>query len=207
MSEIDFDPFENIEEVIPEPKGKKKKQSTKALEKIIIKQQQPQPEKKKGDVNKKAKLIYAIQQIGKNKRFGEYLKDCGHRFDDQYLQKKNIGELEFELEKNNVALSRKSNNGMIDVVLKNGLRVGETVVSTRTKFDITGTTDTLFEDEAFLDLLERIKIKHSVPFFQMSPELEITLTIAQTMLLTYQSNKFREGIKTKIDLDKDIFSE
>ena len=123
MSEIN--PFEGIDEIIPESTGKKKK--VKPIEKS---------KELPNDNNKKAKLVYAIQKMGKNKRFSEYLKDNGHRFDDHYLEKKSIKQLEFEIEKCHVTLANKSNNGMIDIVLKNGLRMGETIISNKTQFQI-----------------------------------------------------------------------
>lgn len=216
-----MDPFEGIDEVVQQPPKKSKKQSGLAsLKKLPVdmgeiarslnmgtgEQTPKQPTENKQAANtKKAQLIYAIQKIGKNKRFGDYLRDeCGHRFDEAYLSKKSVSELEFEIEKNNVALSHKSNTGMIDVVIKNGMRIGETVVSKKTNLMIEGTTEACFEDEHFLDLLERIKIRHNTPFMQMPPELELALTIAQTAMFIHSKNRFKSSLTTDLDLDKEV---
>ena len=207
-----IDPFEGLEEIIPEAKptksGKKKaKKSDLALLEKAVKEVQVEKPKAKEDVNQKAKLVYAIQNIGKNARFGKYLREQGHRFDDNYLRNLTIKELEFEVEKNNVALGNKSNKGLIDIVIKNGLVMGETVVSNKTQFQIKGTTEILFADDHFLDLLERIKIKHSMPFFDMPPELELALTVAQTALMVHNTNKFSSQLSTHIDLEREVIEE
>lgn len=209
----EMNPFEGIDEIIPEEKptkGKKKAKTKEAkLENTLLGKavKEVSAEDTKEDVNKKAKLIYALQNIGKNKRFSKYLRDQGCRFDEGYLRKLTVKELEFEVEKSNVVLANKSNTGLIDIVVKNGLRTGETLVSSRTQFQIRGTTDILFEDEHFLDLLERIKIKHATPFFDMPPELELALTVAQTALMVHNSNKFSDQLTTNIDLEQEVTEE
>ena len=95
MSELN--PFEGLAEISATKEGKTSKKS---------KKQAPTKEEKElvtniteavkvstqnsaaGNHQEKAKLIYAIQSYGKNKRFGTYLRQqCNHRYDDGYLKK------------------------------------------------------------------------------------------------------------------------
>jgi hypothetical protein len=158
------------------------------------------------DSQQKAKLIYSIQQYGKNKRLGTYLRqECGHRYDDAYLSKLTIANLQLELEKQEVALGSRSNGSMIDVVLKNGLTLAENAISSKTKFNITGTTHQLYEDDHYLDLLERVKMKYTMPFVRLDPVMELAMSIAQTAMVVHAQNKMKENlIVDSTILDKEV---
>ena len=204
MSEED-NPFLGIHETVPEEKiskmkSKSKKSEVKAVENLFKK------ETKKGnhDPNEKAKLIYAIQSFGENKRLGSYLKSQGHKYDDYTLNKMSVEDLKLELEKQNVSLSHKSNNGMIDIVIKNGLRVGEMVVSNKTPLQINGLTDELYSDDVFLDLVESVKLKNNVPFMTLPVELELALCVCQSALLLHNKNRFQMSIVSETDIEQDI---
>lgn len=210
-----MDPFAGLKELNTqqeaEPKGKKgKKKGEPKVEKATI-----------ADVNvvakaaddgthqEKAKLIYAIQAYGKNVRLGTYLRQqCCHRFDETYLKKLTLDELKLELEKQEVALGNKQNNGVIDTVLKNGLTVVETMISQRTKFQVNGTTERLYEDDHYLDLLERVKMRYSLPFVQLDPILELALVIGQTGMMVHAQNQFSSSLsENSIDLDVKVSME
>lgn len=195
----EYDIFSNLK------KGKQdenKKEDDKLIKEIIKEDKQ---DKKTEDPKEKIKLIYQIQYFGKNKRFGDYLKnDCKHNFDEGYLRKLTIEELKLELEKQTVALSNKNNNSLIDSSLEKFIEFVENIVHNKTKLKIKGTTQKLFADDHFLDLLEIIKLKYNIPFIKMDPILEISLIILQTAFITHQANTFMISFKPSVDLDEEI---
>lgn len=204
----EMNPFEGLSEITnsAETKGKSKKEPKQKAEK-------PEPKINIQEVKaivkepsqEKAKLIYAIQQYGKNKRFGTYLRQqCNHRFDDVYLRKLSLSELELELDKQEVSLANKSNNSIIDTALKGGLTVAENIVCTKTKFNISGTTEKLYEDDHYLDLLERVKIKYNMPFVTLDPVVELALVIGQTAMLVHHQNNFSSSLTSDVDLSKEV---
>jgi hypothetical protein len=97
-----MDPFEGLEQIekAEKPKGQQKKTAAeKKEEKVVSEMIKAKPE----DIDttqQKAKLIYSIQQYGKNPRLGTYLRQqCNHRFDDGYLKRLSLDDLQLELEK------------------------------------------------------------------------------------------------------------
>lgn len=156
------------------------------------------------DPKQKAKLIYQIQMYGKNSRLGSHLKSAGHRFDESYLRSLSVSDLQLELEKQDVALANRTNNSLIDTGIKGGLSFMETALHNKSKFKVKGTTDKLWQDDHFLDLLERIKLKYNLPFVQMDPMLELIITIVQTGMIMHQTNSFKEQLGTKCNLDEEI---
>lgn len=208
MSEIN--PFDGLDTIAkattakqnPQQKktAKQSKQEVEAFTEVIKQETTNEPQQK-------AKLIYSIQQYGKNKRLGTYLRqECGHRYDDAYLKKLSLPDLQLELEKQEVSLGSRSNGSLIDVVLKNGLTIAENAISSKTKFNISGTTQQLYEDDHYLDLLERIKMKYTMPFIKLDPVMELGLCIAQTAMLVHGQNKFKETlvVNENINLNTEV---
>ena len=194
----DIDPFQGIH---TETKPTKPEKATKQTIKINLPKETP----KKEDSKTKAKLIYAIKSYGKNKRFANYLEnECGHNFDEGYLKKMTIDELKLELEKQDVALANKQNTSILDRSVKGGLQFMESLIDQRTKYKVKGTTDRLYEDNAYLDLLERVKIKYNLPFFSMDPVLELSLVIAQTAMVVHHENSYMASLEPKTDLNEII---
>ena len=195
----DFDVFANLKKNKQE---EIKKDDDKLMKELIKEDKQ---EKKTDDPKERIKLIYQIQHFSKNKRFGEYLKnECKHNFDENYLRKLSIDELKLELEKQSIALSNKNNNSLIDSSLEKFIEFIENIVHNKTKYKIKGTTQKLFADDHFLDVLEIIKLKYNIPFLKMDPMLEISLIILQTAFIQHQANSFMTGFKPSVDLDEEI---
>lgn len=210
-----LDPFEGID-AIPETttgkKGRTKKETTKESKQVAEvfknhfnndkpKDDKPKEEKSKDDPKEKAKLVMAIQAYGNNQRFGKYLRDQGHRFDESHLKHMTVSDLQFELEKQEVALSSKQNGGLVDIGIKNGLYALESMACKSGKFKINGTTEKLYMDEHFLDLVERVKIKYTLPFVKMDPVLELALCIGQTAFICHHENSF---LQHKTNLDENV---
>lgn len=204
MSEQDINPFEGIHETVPDVKqSKKKSKANKSDVKDIQKILKDTSVKSTSHVEK-GQLIYQIQQYGHNKRFGEYLKSQGHRFDESYLRKMSIDDLKLEMEKNIIAVSKKNSNCMIDMMMKQGMKIGETVISNKTPLQLDGLTDELYADESYLDTLEMIKLKHNLSFTTQSPEMNLMLSICQAGLIVHNRNKFRGSLTSDVDLEVEI---
>jgi len=161
-------------------------------------------DEKDENIDEKMKLIYSIQHFGNNNRFGSYLKELGHKFDDNYLKKLSLNELKFELEKNYSAITNKNNNSFIDNGLEHFLNFIENLITNKTKYKINGSTKKLFKNERFLDLLEILKLKYNIPFIKLDPVMEITLIILQTAFMQHQMNNIVGSFKTNINLDEEI---
>ena len=199
----DIDPFDGINEIIPDKKTKKQPKEIK-----MVKEQEKPKESSKGSAKERAQMIFTLQAYGNNKRFGPYLKnDCNIKFDESHLKKMSLDELKLELEKINVSLSNKNNSNMFDVVIKNTIKMAETMITRRSQLQLEGMTDTLLEDDVFLDLVERLKMKYNIgiPFTSLPLEVELLLTIFQTGMICHQKNKFEMSIvDSKIDLNEKV---
>ena len=200
----DIDPFDNLHDIT---KGGKKEKKTKKEEKQddnFVKEITKERKQEKDDPKTKAGLIFRIQYYGNNKRFGSYLKnDCDLNFDESFLQRKSVEELEMQIEKINILLSNKSNNNILDIATEGGLNFIETIISAKTKFKINGTTAKLFQDEHFLDLLELLKLKYNVPTLKLDPAVEILFIVLQTGFIQYQTNTVLSKFTSHTNLDEE----
>ena len=171
------------------------KQIKKEIQEIV--KQEAKIEKQyasRDEITEKAKLIYSIKSYGNNPRLGLYLKQAGHNFTESFLKSLTLDELRLELEKQDIALGQKQNNGLIDTTIKNGLLFAENMISSKTNFKIQGTCEKCFEDDHFLDTLERVKMRYNMPMIKMDPALELALVIAQTATIINKSNQFMQDI-------------
>lgn len=183
------DPFEGIgigiEEKIPNIKTK-----------IDVKQETV-------TVEDKSQLIFKIQSYGKNKRFAKRLRQAKHNFTGSYLAKRSADDLKLELENIDMTLANSQNSNLIDHSIKYGLSFVETLITKRTPFQIQGTMDKCFEDEHFLDVLERAKMKYGVGGLKMDPILELSLIIAQTALVIHSTQKLINNV-SDVNLDEEV---
>lgn len=196
-----IDVFSNLKKNNKEEQ-KQNKEADKMIKEIMKEDKAVKPT---DDPKEKMKLIYSIQSFGKNKRFGDYLKnECQHNFSEGYLRKLTIEELKLELEKQQAALSNRNNSSLIDSSLEKFLQFAETMVHNKTKYKIAGTTQKLYGDENFLDLIEMVKLKYSIPFVKLDPVVELSLVVLQTCWIQHQSNTFMTSFQTSVDLDEEI---
>ena len=105
-----------------------------------------------------------------------------------------LEDLKMEMEKNIIAVGKKNQCSAIDIMIKRGLQISEKIVSNKTPLLLDGMTDQLFENEAFLDNLEMIKLKYTMPFSDMPPEMNLMLSVVQTGLLIHNQNKYKMQI-------------
>lgn len=191
------DPFEGIDKVEPvEAKPNKSKKKNKQIDDFV------KPIDKQSDLKEKASLIYAIKSYGRSTRFKKYLKSQGKSFSDAKLSKMSVDNLKLELESLDLTIADRGNSTFIDGIIKSGLQFIENIVNDRTKMKIKGTTMELFENDKFLDLIERVKLKHGLPGVQLDPAIELMFVALTTAMALHQSNSFRHDlVDDSIDLD------
>jgi hypothetical protein len=201
------DPFEGIDQdqvPVQEVKKKKKAKKPTKTEKRIVDEHVKNMKPKEG-VKERATLIYAIKAYGKSTRFKKYLKSQGKTFGETRLQKMNIEQLKLELETLDILISNRGNSDLIDTVVKSGISFAENIVDSRTKLKIKGTAAELFENDKFLDLLERVKLKYGMPSLNLDPALELAFVVFSTALAIHQSNGFKNDLlDDTIDLDEEV---
>ena len=197
------DPFEGIDNVEPvEAKGKKSKK--KAKPQVLDDFVKPVG-KQSDDVKEKASLIYAIKSYGRSTRFKKYLKSQGKSFSDAKLSKMSVDNLKLELESLDLTIADRGNSTFIDGIIKSGLQFTENIVDDRTQMKIKGTTAELFENDKFLDLIERVKLKHGLPGVQLDPAIELLFVAMTTAMAIHQSNSFRNDlVDDSINLDEPV---
>ena len=78
----------------------------------------------------------------------------------------------------------------------------ETMACKSSKYKLQGTTETLYGDDHYLDLLERVKMKYATPFITLDPVLELALVIGQTAILTHHQNNFQ--VPATVDLNENV---
>jgi hypothetical protein len=212
----EINPFQGLNDIKDEPKKEKKtKKKPRSREQNIFEEDilklidkpvksKKEPKGNKGPAKERAQLIYKLKTYKNNKRLGPKLKDADFNMSESYYNKLSVGDLNLELEKYDMELSR---NGLCDMInhgFKAGLKISENVITQKTKLNVVGTCDKLFDDDNFLDLFERVKLKYNLGFVgQMDPLLEMSLVIFQTGLMVHGTNKFRSEIETKINLDEE----
>jgi hypothetical protein len=202
MSEMD--PFEGIDmnSILPKEKPKaisKKKPVNMPIINI--------PDKHDNSTEEKSDLIHKIQLYGKNKRFARKLRESKHNFSISYLNKKNVTDLKLELERIDLTLASGQNSNIVDYGILHGLSFVEKIVNDRTNYKINGTVKKCFEDEYFLDVLERAKMKYGIGCLKMDPLMELSIFIAQTSLTVHHSNKFMSSLNDAskgVDLSEEI---
>lgn len=198
--------YEGLDNIEQEPKKQIDKKPTKQKEikipKVLTKSINKTNDDK-GSPDERQSYIMSIQNYGNNPRLGKYLKKQGHNFKDSYLKKLSLDDLKLELSKQELALSNKNNTGLLDIGIKNGLNVGEKIISNKTKYNINGLTNELYINDHYLDLLERVKLKYCNISLSVDPILELSLVVAQTAIIVNAKNNCNTQ-KSNIDLDQEI---
>jgi len=204
------DPFEGIneQEMTEPPKKTKKKKKSKSIQKAekqvldnIVQSTAPEP---KDDTKERAAVIFSIKSYGKSARFKKLWKAEGVKFGDAALNKMSLDALKLKLESLDMLIANRHTSDFIDVLLKNGLSFAENIIDSRTKFKIGGLAEELFDNDNFLDTLERLKLKYSLPSVNIDPGLEIMMIVIQTAMMVHQTNTFRNSLTENLDsLDLD----
>jgi hypothetical protein len=105
-----------------------------------------------------------------------------------------LKQLETHVNEYDISLGQTQNGDMINNGLRQGMKVLEKIVHARTRCKLDGTTDACFSDQHFLVLLERVKMKYSIPSINISPSVELGLIVLQTGYLQHTLNNSMESI-------------
>lgn len=137
---------------------------------------------------------------GKSELIAPKLKKAGVPCEPRALRKVARARLPVILEEAEEALDDSAVDQMSNVALKQGLTCLERLVSSRTRYQITGTTDECFANERWLFLLERAKLKAGIGMTRLDPVTELALITAQTAAIAHARNT-SPVVAAPLDLD------
>lgn len=145
--------------------------------------------KKKNDeeAEERQKVIWKIRRYIASKRFGEYIsKELGIKYTQAQLQKLKLNTLQNILHRIRISIDLKNTDSIMDKFAFGASMMTEMAVSPF--YDIEGTTEVLFENDDFLNALEKVKIETDVP--NIPPPIQLSLIGVQTALVVHQRNTF-----------------
>ena len=184
--------------VKPPKKSPEQKKQERVAEKLIEKAADA-PSKE--DTMKHQKLLLQLTRWGAHERFSSYLKDHGFELTASKLRDKRITELEELLERVKVTIASKHQSKFISTIALGGVGIVENVTTRipriREKFDITGTSLALAQNEQFMDLLAQLEMEYS-SVSTLSPEKMLLLTVGQTMMMANQTNQASKMLKAQL---------
>ena len=204
-------PKENVEEETkPKKKTTKKSKSKKTIEdseqlqessiEVIEHENKPAnieiDDKIKKEGEDKQTLIMTILRYQDSKRFSDYLKKHALITKPEALDKKEIKQLKELLVRIRFCLSNRGASSLIDDFIKAGLSGAEALISTKTKYKITGMTEICFNDEEWLDCYELCKLEY-LSFGYIRPELRLllaTLRIGSTCHVINTNERFKNVV-------------
>ena len=142
------------------------------------------------------RLLFCIRQYLENEVLGPRIEG---KVDVKHLERCSVEELEEKLIEIDVVLSNQTNSNLVDGMLRGGMETLEQL-AIRYDMDISGATETLFRNDHWRFLLERVKFMYGLNYSPtIDPALELTLVTFQTLMLVYRRNSLS---KVKTNLDK-----
>jgi len=128
-----------------------------------------------------------------NKILGPQLVECGFKF-DKALAKNTPEKLERQIAKIEKLLSGKTADDGVNTGIKLVMTGLERMISTKTEADITGLTQCCFEDQQWLFLLERVKMKYGLNGLSLGgdPGFDLLLSTLVTGMTVYQLNLLKK---------------
>ena len=171
LAQQDVDKYDSKDK-IDESKHKAEKQSIKEQNKLLqdIKKSESKTFHNKNNNNDNdnnddriLQLKKKIKEYETNKILGPHLTKSGFKF-DKALSKDSVDKLERQITKIEKLLSGKTADDGVNTGIKVVMTGLERMISTKTDADITGLTQCCFEDNQWLFLLERVKMKYGFKF-------------------------------------------
>jgi hypothetical protein len=132
-------------------------------------------EKIKKSAETKQTLIMTLLRYQDSTRFKEYLKKNGFTYKAEQLEKKDSKQLKDLLTRVKFCLSNRGAGSFLDEMLRGGLTAAEALISTKTKYKITGMTEICFSDDEWCDCYELVKLEY-LSFGYVRPELRLLLS-------------------------------
>ena len=145
------------------------------------------PSIKSEDIQNK---IFTIQKYQNSPRFSEYLKkNCGIKYSITQLEKMKEPQLSNVLDKIRINLDNRNMDHIYNTMAKTMANGLEMTVSPF--YNIDGFSDTLLNNEEFLDVYEKFKIEYKLP--TMPVGLQLGYIITSTMLIQHKINETTVG--------------
>ena len=196
------EPKEKEEEAAaPPPKRRRMKKKQLSL---TVTAQNPQEHKEKEnkikqDRARKVEIVTLLSAYNQNRILGNYLRNQ-QKFDldPVKLRKMRLVDLEELEEMVETVLKNQSHGAFTDSVVAMIMEGLEETTSRHSPYSIQGTTAACFENDHWLFLLERVKVKYNIGMRNLDPATELALVTFQTAALVHNKNKLR---RPKTDLD------
>jgi len=125
---------------------------------------------------------------GRSPLIAPKLKKAGLPVDSKALRRVPRELLPALLDEVEEALEGEVADGVANEAIRRGMKVLEEVIDARTKYKIAGTTDACFDNERWLFLLERAKLRAGIGLQRLDPLTEMALLTAQTAAMTHFMN-------------------
>lgn len=149
------------------------------------------------------KRIMVINRYKNSTRFSEYLKDQGFKF--TALNKKSLDELDSLVNKIRFTVNNKDDPNLLnDDLFKQLFAMIETTITqkSRGKVDLSGMTSILFEDQTFLDDIERFRLEY-LGFANIDYRARMVMTIISTALRVSGINAYNKKLASAMASQSD----
>ena len=169
------------------------------MEKFQIKRETKSTKSSSSEITEKQRLIFIIEKYQSSSRFGDFVrKNLKVNYTHETLQKKSLSTLKDILEKIRLNLDNKNLDKFYELMLRTSTLTFEKLVCNFA--DIEGFTDNLLDSEAFQDCWARYKIEKTFP--RVSPEVQMSFIVLQTLAVTYKLNEVKNNQKKSIEMDE-----
>jgi len=172
-------------------KEKEKMQPKMAKE---IKKMMDEGEKPAGeDVAKHQEMIITLTRWGSHPRFEQYLKDQGFTLTVGALKKKSLGDLQELEQRIKICIGSRGQSDMMTKLATFGVYWVECVATSSEKFkmrfDITGVSDILKQNDTFLDAIAQLEMDYA-SYSSFGPKSRILI---QMIIAMSQANNVNQG--------------
>jgi hypothetical protein len=153
------------------------------------------------ETKKHQELLLHLVRYGSSKRFSEYLKSLGFQLTTSNLKKMSNDELSEMITRVQTSLDNKSVSNFWSELALGGIQTTEMIVgSTRLgeKIKIQGLTDSLRDNDEFLDLVELLELSYA-NFTHVRPEIRLLYTLMSSGMKVHAVNSFMEKRKKMLE--------
>lgn len=185
---------EDIQELLDETKPKKTTRSKKTKK---VEDLDPVAQ---AEAEKKQALLMVLMHYSENVRFGEYLKRVAPKeLYSKTLAKKSLEELEDLVVRVRFVVNNKNGGPISDGMIKGVFTAAENITTRASKGRVLlqGTTNQLWQDEEFLDLMEQIKLEY-LNFAAWDPKIRLAMVVGRTAFMVNAINQ-HEAAKRRED--------
>lgn len=186
---------EDIQELLDEPP--KPKRTTKPKKTKKVEDLDPVAQ---AEAEKKQALLMVLMHYSENVRFGEYLKRVAPKeLYSKTLAKKSLEELEDLVVRVRFVVNNKNGGPISDGMIKGVFTAAENITTKASKGRVLlqGTTNQLWQDEEFLDLMEQIKLEY-LNFAAWDPKIRLAMVVGRTAFMVNAINQ-HEAAKRRED--------